>query len=242
MRHIAVLVALVAAGAAAFLSVSRTREGADTSQVASDVAYTDDFSSDADSLVATGRNPWFVLEPGYTLELSDGDEELIITVLDETRVINGVETRVVEERESAGGRLVEVSRNFFAISRRTNNVYYFGEEVDMYRDGAVVSHDGAWVAGQNGARHGLMMAGVPLLGARYYQEVAPDVAMDRAEISSLTAQLNTPAGNFTELLDVLETTPLEPNARESKLFARGIGLVRDGSLVLVRYSGQGGGG
>ena len=81
-------------------------------------------------------------------------------------------TRVVEERETKGSQVVEVSRNFFVICKRTNNVYYFGEDVDIYRDGKIVGHDGAWLAGEGGARFGLAMPGSPLLGARYYQEIA----------------------------------------------------------------------
>ena len=58
---------------------------------------------------------------------------------------------MVEERETNHEKPVEVSRNYFAISRRTNSVFYFGEDVDMYRNGAIVSHEGAWLAFVNGA-------------------------------------------------------------------------------------------
>jgi hypothetical protein len=43
------------------------------------------------------------------------EAELTITVLNETREVKGTETRVIEERETFGGELVEISRNFFAI-------------------------------------------------------------------------------------------------------------------------------
>jgi hypothetical protein len=80
-----------------------------------------------------------------------------------------------------------------------------------------------------------MMPGDVLLHARYYQEIAPKVAMDRAEIVSLTETVRTPAGLFTNCLKVDETTPLEPGVKESKYYARGIGLVQDGSLKLVTH-------
>jgi hypothetical protein len=170
------------------------------------------------------------------LEGKDGGKEvrLTVTVLDETRVVDGVETRIVEEREEADGELVEVSRNFLAISRRSNDVYYFGEEVDEYEGGKVVGHPGAWLAGQAGARFGLMMPGTPLLGARYQQETAPGVAMDRAEIVSLTKEMETPAGRLADCLDVRETTPLEPDVSH-KRYARDIGMVADAGLRLVRH-------
>lgn len=200
-----------------------------------DKSWTSDFFVEKGEFASTGKNPYFVLEPGYQLILEDDDEQLIITVLNETKKVDGVETRVVEERESKGGKLVEVSRNFFAISRRTNTVFYFGEEVDIYKEGKIVAHEGAWLSGEKGARFGVMMPGLPLLRARFYQEIAPDVAMDRAEVESVTATLKTPAGEFKNCLKILETTPLEPDAREHKHYAPGIGLIQDGSLKLVRY-------
>jgi hypothetical protein len=195
------------------------------------------FNVDRGELVSTGRNPYIVLEPGASLTLADGREELVITVLPETRTVDGIETRVVEERETNGGALAEVSRNYFAISRRTNSVFYFGEEVDIYKNGKVAGHEGAWLSGQNGAHFGLMMPGMPLLGARYYQELAPRIAMDRAEIVNMSETLVTPAGTFKNVLKVRETTPLERGTTEFKYYAAGIGLVQDGSLKLIKRAG-----
>lgn len=197
-------------------------------------SWTADFSMDKAELSSTGRNPYFILEPGYFVVLGGGNEQVTVNVLDEVKEVDGVRTRVVEERETKGGKLVEVSRNFFAISKRTNSVYYFGEEVDIYKDDKVVGHEGAWLAGVNGAKFGLMMPGLPLLKARYFQEVAPGVAMDRAEIVSLNETLKTPAGQFKNCLKVEETTPLEPGNKEYKYYAPKIGLVQDGSLKLVK--------
>jgi hypothetical protein len=196
---------------------------------------TSTFVTEPGELASTGRNPYFILEPGYQLTLEGGKERLVITVLNETRSVDGVETRIVEERETENGELVEVSRNFFAISKRTNSVFYFGEDVDIYKNGKVVDHEGAWLSGVNGAKFGLAMPGVPLLKARYQQETAPKVAMDRAEIVALDVPVKTPAGDFSNCLKVDESTPLEMLSKESKYYARGIGLVQDGSVKLVKY-------
>lgn len=203
-------------------------------EVQRDDQWTRRFVVDPGELTSTGRNPYFILEPGYQLELQDGTTQLVIRVLAETRTVDGVETRIVEERESKAGSLVEVSRNYFAISRRTNSVFYFGEDVDMYERGIVVGHEGSWLAGTNGARFGLAMPGLPLLGARYYQELAEGIAMDRALVASLSDRVATRAGAFSNVLRIEETTPLEPGVRELKRYVRGIGLVQDGSLKLVR--------
>jgi hypothetical protein len=200
-----------------------------------DPSWTAEFSNEKEELSPTGRNPFFILEPGYQLILEDDDVRLIVTVLEETKIVDGVQTRVVEEREFEEGNLIEVSRNFFAISQRTNSVYYFGEEVDIYEDGEVVKHEGAWASGENGARFGLMMPGLPLLGARYYQEIAPGVALDRAQIVSLNQTINTPAGEFTNCLKSEETNPLEKGAKEFKYYSLGIGLIQDKSLKLVKF-------
>jgi hypothetical protein len=209
--------------------------GADVGHAADDMAeWTSDFSAEKVALISTGRNNFFILEPGYQLVLENDKERLVITVMNETKKVDGVETRVVEERETNDGRLIEVSRNYFAISQRTGNVYYFGEDVDIYKDGKVASHDGAWLSGIDGARFGLMMAAVPLVGARYHQEVAPKVAMDRAEVLSVTETFKTPAGEFKNCVKTKETTPLEPDVGQ-KHYAPGIGLIQDGGLKLVRH-------
>jgi hypothetical protein len=201
--------------------------------------FTATFPIEEGELSPSGRNPYFILEPGFQLYF-EGKEDgkavtLTITVLDETKRVENVQTRVVEERETKDGKVIEVSRNFFAISRRTNTVYYFGEEVDIYKDGKVVSHEGAWLSGADGAKFGIAIPGTCLLGARYYQELAPGKAMDRAEIVSLAESLETPAGKFSNCLQTLETTPLEPDSKESKYYAAGVGLIKDGPMKLVRY-------
>ena len=200
-----------------------------------DSGWTSEFAVAAGDWTSTGRNPYFVLEPGYVLELANGGDRLVVTVLNDTRSIDGVTTRVVEERETKDGRPVEVSRNYFAMSTRTNAVFYFGEDVDAYKDGKVANHDGSWIAGQSGARFGLMMPGLPLVKARYYQEIAPRIAMDRAEIVSMTETLQTPAGTFTGVLKTIETSQLESGPGEAKYYAAGVGLLQDGSLKLVKY-------
>jgi hypothetical protein len=201
--------------------------------------WTDTFNVSQCSWASTGRNDYFVLEPGFQ-QVFDGHEgkdavHLVITVLGDTRTVAGVETRIVEERETRNGQLIEVSRNYFAVCTRTGDVFYFGEDVDMYKEGKVSTHEGSWIAGKDGAQAGLFMPARPLIGARFYQEVAPGAAMDRSEIVSDTESLATPAGALTNCVKTEETTPLEPKSVGYKTFARGIGLVRDGDLLLTKY-------
>jgi len=201
-------------------------------------AWTETLAPTNEKCLSTGRNEYFILEPGYQLTLAGKEGrkkvELIVTVLNETRLVDGVETRILEERESANSNLVEVSRNFFAIGEQTHNVYYFGEEVDIYEKGKVVAHEGAWLSGVKDAKYGILVPGQIKVGDRYYSEKAPKVAMDRQENVATDAVLETPAGRFEHCFKVKETTPLE-SGTEYKLYAPGIGLVQDGSLKLVTH-------
>jgi len=201
--------------------------------------WQDSFNLEDCDLASNGTNSYFILEPGYQLILEgqeDGAEiQLKITVLNETKIVNGTEARVVEEIETEDGEIVEISRNWFVVCRPANDIFYLGEEVDIYEDDKIVDHEGAWEAGINGARLGLIMSGKVELGLKYYQEIAPGVAEDRAEIVGLDRVVDTPAGKFEKVLETEETNPLKPDEKESKFYAPGIGLIQEEKLKLVKY-------
>jgi len=212
-----------------------------TNLSAQEPQFTDEFMFETcKGFSSKGSNPFFILEPGYRLIYAgeEGGVEigLTVTVLDQTRRVDGVRTRVIREVHTADGEIIEISRNYFAICNRTNSVVYFGEDVDNYEDGVIINHDGSWLAGVDGARAGIIMPGANLLGARYFQEVAPDVALDRAETVSLREVVQTPAGTFEKCLKTRETTALDPTQLGFKFYAPGIGLVQDGAVKLVEIS------
>jgi hypothetical protein len=201
----------------------------------SDADWQQEFNIDERQLSDTGESEYFILMPGFQLELASDTEHLIITVMDETKEINGITTRVVEEHEERNGALYEVSRNFYAMDPETGDVFYFGEEVDFYENGEISGHAGAWLAYERENQPGLIMSGNPEVGMMYYQEVAPGAAMDRAEVLSVSETFETPAGTFEDALVTEESSPLEPTIIERKTYAPGIGLVQDQRLLLVRY-------
>ena len=217
--------------AAAMLALST----ACTQGTATSSQWQEKFDMASCNLQSTGKSEYFVLEPGFQLVLEGGGTKLEITVLNETKAVDGVNTRVVEEREWKGGKLYEVARNYFAICEKTKDVFYFGEDVDFYEDGKVVKHDGTWLAGVKGNRAGLMMPGAPKLNMKYYQEIAPGIAMDRAEIVSLDETCKTPAGTFSKCMKVKEGSAIDLIASEYKYHAPGIGLIRDEDLLLVKH-------
>jgi hypothetical protein len=216
--------------------------------------FTDSFRLEDCAFSSTGRNVYFSLNPGDTLVFEGEDEgellELRITVLSDREWIEletedgetlSVRTRVIEEREWVDGELSEVSRNFFARCEGTGDVFYFGEDVDIYEDGEIVSHDGAWRAGVDGALPGLIMPGTFLLGSRYFQELAPGVALDGAEHVAMELTVETEAGTFEDCVQVVETSPLEPGSESTKVYCPGVGLVQDDDAVLVEYDVRPGG-
>jgi hypothetical protein len=207
-------------------------------QTQTEKQYSESFDKDNCHFTNSTIHPYLFLRPGYQVTLRGVEDkdttEMVITVLTETKVIGTTETRVIEEREFVKGKLVEVSKNYIAICRESGSVFYFGEDVDIYKGDSVVSHSGSWIAEGNN-KPGLFMPGLPLLGARYYQEIAPGVAMDRAEVISMVDSMQTPAGTFTNVLKVLETTPLDPKDKSYKYYAPRVGLIKDDDLVIVKY-------
>ncbi len=196
--------------------------------------WTDSFALENCTFSSVGRNRFFILAPGNQIVLQSRTEKVVITVLDKTRKIGGVKTRVVEEREEQNGELKEVSRNFFAVCREHGDVFYFGEEVDIYEDGKIVKHSGQWRADEKNSRAGIIMPGTILLGARHYQEISPN-AMDRAEIISDDVTMKTPAGTFKSCIRVEETSGIDPEEKCYKTYAPGLGLIQDEDLLLTEY-------
>lgn len=220
--------------------------------------FTTDFDLAGCTFSDSGANAFFSLDdvpaPGSDwvnpiLLEGEEDKELVqveITVLDEFEPIDlsifglgTVVTRVIQEREWVDGELVEVSRNYFARCMETNGIYYFGEDVDIYDEEGNITHEGAWIAGElseDGETYnqpGLIMPGEFLLGARYYQEIAPEVALDRAENIEMGLDVETPAGIFSNSVKIVETTPLEPSSKDMKIYAHGIGLIVDSTIERV---------
>jgi len=161
--------------------------------------------------------------------------KLIITVLPETRVIDDVETRVIEERESADGQLVEVSRNYYAIAKKTHDVYYFGEDVETYKDGKVDGHPGIGTAASMARTSGCSCRPSRRSArstTKSWHEGGDGSLRDRQR----DRESKGAAGSFDRCVKTKETTPLEPSDTEYKLYAPGVGLLVDGGLKLVSHT------
>jgi hypothetical protein len=182
-------------------------EDDDWDQCGTNDQFTTEFLLEDCKFKNKGINPYFILKPGYRVVLVGDGEKSVETVLCDTKEIyldgRKIITRVLEERaleldEEGNWVTIEISLNWFAICKKTNAVYYFGEwsrdcpkgfdENDNCQ--GEESNDGSWEAGKPPledpegviARPGLMMTGTPLLGSKYFQEIAPPDAVDRGEI------------------------------------------------------------
>ncbi len=185
-------------------------------------------------------NPYHPLPVGHqiVLEGTEGGRPVLvrITVLDETETVAGVETRVVEEYEEEGGRLVEISRNFFA-QNQNGTVCYFGEEVDDYdANGNVVGHAGGWRADGETNRPGIIMPGSLAVGDAFQTEVAPGIAEDQAKVLAIGETTTVPGGTFDDTVTLREINPLEGGGGDTKVFAKGIGIVVDGPARMTSHT------
>jgi len=188
-------------------------------------------------MTATGRGRFFVLEPGYQLVLAgrEGGQavELVITALDETKLVGGARTRVVEERRTVDGSLTAITRSYLAHGTRHHHLYCLGEEVEVHQAGRA-SQKSAWLAGEVSARKTLLMPAELKPQTCYYPLAIPGARPRRVEVVSLEETVKTPAGTFEHCAKTRETPP-GVSGHAVRYYAPGIGLVRVGDLVLVRH-------
>jgi Ca2+-binding RTX toxin-like protein len=185
-------------------------------------------------------NPYFPLKPGtisvYEAEKKDEEtgevwrETNRSAVTFQTKDIAGVTATVVRDTAWANGFLQEDTRDWYAQDT-DGNVWYLGESTTAYEyddKGNFIgtNNEGAWEAGVNGAKPGYIMKANPQVGDNYYQEFAPnDEAIDQAVVISRGRTISPRLGYFSNVLQTLDFTALEPGVSEFKYYAPGIGLV-----------------
>jgi hypothetical protein len=170
--------------------------------------------------------PWPVGAQWVTRESDPrGNAQTVtVTVTSRTRQILGIAATVVHDKVSDHGELVENTFDWYAQDS-CGNVWYLGENTKEYEHGVVVSTEGSWEAGVNGAQPGIVMTADPQVGQSYRQEHYAGQAEDAAEVLSIHEQAEVPYGHFTDVVLIKEFTPLAPDSLEYKFYARGIGVV-----------------
>jgi hypothetical protein len=94
------------------------------------------------------------MKPGTTFLYEGGAQRGEMTVTHDTRKVMGVECVVVENKEWEGDMLIERTYGWFAQDDK-GTVWYFGEGTKEYENGEVVSTEGSWEAGVDGAKPGI---------------------------------------------------------------------------------------
>lgn len=164
-------------------------------------------------------NKWFPLTPG-TQFVYDGESDrgnglrparVVFTVTDVTKVINGVRTVVVWDRDFSDGQLVEEEIHFHAQDD-SGNVWSFGEYPEEYENGQFIGAPATWIAGLAGALAGIHMQGKPRVGTPpYVQGVAPAIDFfNAAQVLAKHQRTCTPRRCYRNVLITDEFEPLFP--------------------------------
>ncbi|WP_077487891.1 hypothetical protein [Sinomonas mesophila] len=183
-------------------------------------------------------NQWFPLKPGMqytttgTVEAADGTTERIVThtVTGLTKVIDGVKTLVMWDRDYQDGALVESELAFFAQDN-AGTVWLFGEYPEEFENDVFIGAPNTFIHGISGSQAGIAMQAQPQTRTRtpeYVQGHAPSVGfLDCARTISMDVALCVPAGCYGGLLEINERNPLEPAVgNQRKFYSAGTGLVK----------------
>ncbi|MBM3144774.1 MAG: hypothetical protein FJ010_07350 [Chloroflexi bacterium] len=201
--------------------------------------------------VAGVDNPYFPLLPGaqwvYEAKLENGTIERIeIEILAETRQVNGVTATILHDAVYVDGELMEDTYDWFAQDKE-GNVWYLGEAVDNYENGVLVSHEGAWEWGVDGALPGVIMWADPAahLNEAYYQEYYAGQAEDMGQVLSVGESVTVPYGAFDRVVKTFDFSSLDSDLKENKFYAEGVGVIKEidqitgEEVVLIEFTSPG---
>ena len=213
------VVLLVAVGATLFITEStrRSRAGEYSPQV-----NPADFTTQI-------TNKYFALPAGKkltyeTVEQGKVTETIEIEILQETKMVEGVETVIYLDKEFKNGQLVEETRDYLA-QHKNGDVWYFGEDVSNFWNGILVNHAGSFLHGKDGAKAGIWMKAEQRVGDSYKQEFYAGHAEDIRDTVATGETVTTKSGTYTDCVKVYDWTPLEKNAREHKYHCPQVGAL-----------------
>jgi hypothetical protein len=210
-------------------------------------------------------NTYMPMAVGNTWSYEGGDETIDIVVHDKYKDIEGVTCIVVQDVVHIEGELVEDTFDWFAQAL-DGTVHYCGELARDYEyyenddpvEPELIEIEGSFKHGRDGAKSGVLMPAVPMVGDAYRQEWALGDAEDAAEVLSTDYSY----GNDEDLDEFMpealanhfcndnclvtkEFSPLDPGVEEYKYFAPGIGMfmevdLEEGEVVTLKECNFGG--
>lgn len=175
----------------------------------------------------TVTNPYFPVSSQHSVLLAGTvDDQAFrteVTLLPTTRVIEWqgqrVETLVSQYVAFLDGRLDEVAYDLYAQAD-DGSVWYFGEDVFNFADGAIVDTHGTWIAGVDGPA-AMIMPADPGVGDVYRPENIPGFVFEEVTVRSVDETLDGPFGPVEGGL-LVEELHMD-GATEEKRFAPGYG-------------------
>lgn len=181
-------------------------------------------------------NRFLPMVPGtrhvYTGTTSAGAHQIVSTVTDLTKVVDGVTARVIHEVDLQDGQVAESELTLFAQDDR-GDVWNLAEYPETFNDkGKFTGAPDTWVAGLRKARGGIHMLAHPetqKVGNQIYlQGSSPSIDfLDCARVHSVDGRTTVPVGTFHDVLTTWETSPLESTtAIQTKEHAPNVGIVR----------------
>jgi hypothetical protein len=152
---------------------------------------------------------------------------VIFTVTDLTKMVDGVPVVVALDQDFLRGRLQEQELAFFAQDD-SGNVWNFGEYPEEYEHGKFAGAPSTWIRGVRGTYGGIHMLAQPAVGAKYSEGLVPAIEFDDVStVTSTSRETCVRAGCFRQVLLVDETSPNDPaSGHQLKYYAPGTGLIR----------------
>jgi len=178
-------------------------------------------------------NPYYPLPVGRTWiyrGVKDGKSQVDrVHVTPRTKVLEGITATSVTDVARHRGKLLEKTTDWFAQDKR-GNVWYLGEKTAQYLPHGKIDRSGSWRAGLHDAEPGIIMKANPRVPDAYRQEYLVGSAEDTAWIVARGGSFTIPFGTVHHVLTSLEFTRLEPGVIDQKIYAPGIGIVREAAV------------
>ena len=136
-------------------------------------------------------------------------------------IVDGEPIEVVVSQYTAylGGRIEEVALDRYAQAD-DGSVWYLGEDVFDYRDGAVAITEGTWLAGRDGPP-AMIMPADPQVGDVFRAENVTGVVFEEIEVKAVGQTVEGPSGPVNGAV-IMEELHLD-GSHSDKVFAPGYG-------------------
>jgi hypothetical protein len=237
MRHVALPVSAalligIATACGGGSSQSTTQETGGTATGAAATSLPEDgtpFKMNPADFTTEIDHPYWPMKPGSRWIFRETDAEgsvsrVVVTVLDKTKTIMGIETRIVHDQVSEQGEVKEDTFDWYAQDAE-GNLWYLGEDTTEYENGKPKTKEGSWEAGVDGALAGVILPAHPEVGMTYREEYYKGHAEDGASILSVDAFAKVPYGTFDHGIQTRNFSGIEPDTIEEKIYAKGVGVV-----------------